>query len=124
MFMGKHKKLHRGTMPGLSGTPFTSAVLERWIVDLLHVDLNHGKLSIGLPLDLRTKEEGRQPLTNSTTVAIGISLCAAAGSCRGGAVNVARLVAIVATYYGDLEAAEAAKVSVRKAAAVVAAAAT
>eukprot|EP00965_Chrysotila_dentata_P105477 3483591-Pleurochrysis_carterae.AAC.1 len=82
-FTSKHKRRHRGTRPGPSGAPFTSAGLARWIIDPLHVDLNHGKLvwkwaltrrvpgdtrgkisaylaSIGLPFDLRTKEEGRQ----------------------------------------------------------------
>eukprot|EP00965_Chrysotila_dentata_P028150 936060-Pleurochrysis_carterae.AAC.1 len=44
-FMSKHKREHRGTRPGPTGVPFTSAGLERWVVDLLHVDLNLGKLT-------------------------------------------------------------------------------
>eukprot|EP00965_Chrysotila_dentata_P028009 931182-Pleurochrysis_carterae.AAC.1 len=35
-FMSAHKRKHRGTPPGPDGTPFTSASLLRWIVDLLH----------------------------------------------------------------------------------------
>eukprot|EP00965_Chrysotila_dentata_P063759 2113156-Pleurochrysis_carterae.AAC.2 len=113
-FISTHKRKHKGTPPGPNGTPFTSASLLQWVVDLLHVDLNEGNLtwkwalfvdchvrrliatlppcsdlscllftnsyvqlhillcsgnvragismylkSIGLPLDLRTKEEGR-----------------------------------------------------------------
>eukprot|EP00965_Chrysotila_dentata_P175721 5801076-Pleurochrysis_carterae.AAC.1 len=43
-FMSAHKRKHRGTHPGPAGLPFSSASLHSWIVDLLHVDLNHGKL--------------------------------------------------------------------------------
>eukprot|EP00965_Chrysotila_dentata_P069559 2297642-Pleurochrysis_carterae.AAC.2 len=92
----QHKRKHHGTPSGpADGTPLTHAALSRrWIVDLLHVDLNEGKLTwkwsltrrlpcmlpahklhgnvrsrvsdclkeLGLPLDLRMKEEGRVSL--------------------------------------------------------------
>eukprot|EP00965_Chrysotila_dentata_P057288 1900296-Pleurochrysis_carterae.AAC.2 len=112
-FVSQHKRKHRGTNPGPAGVPLMSAGLDRWMIDLLHVDLNHGKLvwkwaltrrlpvalgkthsyllslsrqsianvllsasrcvsaadvraaiadhlkSVGLPLNLRTKDEGR-----------------------------------------------------------------
>eukprot|EP00965_Chrysotila_dentata_P024581 813929-Pleurochrysis_carterae.AAC.2 len=90
LFLSAHKKKHSGTNPGPHIVPLTSAGLGRWIVNLLRVDLNLGKLpcvevgarspparcaqgiapavrrrisdflvSVGLPLDMRTKEEGR-----------------------------------------------------------------
>eukprot|EP00965_Chrysotila_dentata_P235724 6200924-Pleurochrysis_carterae.AAC.1 len=43
-FISSHKRKHRGTPPGEVGVPLFSAGLDRWIVDLLHTDLNHGKL--------------------------------------------------------------------------------
>eukprot|EP00965_Chrysotila_dentata_P087476 2888249-Pleurochrysis_carterae.AAC.9 len=44
-YISKHKRNPKGTLPGPDGTPFTSATLDRWIVDLLHVDLNESKLA-------------------------------------------------------------------------------
>eukprot|EP00965_Chrysotila_dentata_P154613 5108996-Pleurochrysis_carterae.AAC.2 len=43
-FIAAHKKKHHSTNPGPAGVPLTFAGLQRWIVDLLHVDLNLGKL--------------------------------------------------------------------------------
>eukprot|EP00965_Chrysotila_dentata_P083859 2767800-Pleurochrysis_carterae.AAC.1 len=43
-FISSHKRKHHGTNPGPDGVPLLSAGHSRWIVDLLHVDLNHGKL--------------------------------------------------------------------------------
>eukprot|EP00965_Chrysotila_dentata_P089796 2964193-Pleurochrysis_carterae.AAC.1 len=43
-FLFRHKRKHHGTSPGPSGVPLTLAGMGRWIFDLLHVDLNHGKL--------------------------------------------------------------------------------
>eukprot|EP00965_Chrysotila_dentata_P210243 6185786-Pleurochrysis_carterae.AAC.1 len=43
-FNAAHKRLHRGTYPGADGVSLLSAGLSRWMVDLLHVDLIHGKL--------------------------------------------------------------------------------
>eukprot|EP00965_Chrysotila_dentata_P105408 3481192-Pleurochrysis_carterae.AAC.2 len=39
-----YKRKHCGTNPGATGVPLVSVGLDRWIVDLLHTDLNHGKL--------------------------------------------------------------------------------
>eukprot|EP00965_Chrysotila_dentata_P023211 769569-Pleurochrysis_carterae.AAC.1 len=41
-FISAHKRKHNGTPPGPNGTPFTSASILQWVVDLLHVDLNEG----------------------------------------------------------------------------------
>jgi len=124
-FLSSHKRKHRGTHPGEAGIPLFSAGLSRWIVDLLHVDLNHGKLvwkwaltrrlpadvraaiseylkSVGLPLDLRTKEEGRVAADKFYEGGHWHVFCYGGGRAPGGAVLVATLVKIVADHYEEL----------------------
>eukprot|EP00965_Chrysotila_dentata_P178679 5900971-Pleurochrysis_carterae.AAC.1 len=137
-FISKHKRRHRGTRPGPSGASFTSAGLARWIIDPPHVDLNHGKLvwkwaltrrvqdtrgkisaylaSIGLPLDLRTKEEGRQSVDKFYDGGAWQQFVLGGGKSPGGPVIIARLVKLVADWYEEVQAVAQAKAALQMAA--------
>eukprot|EP00965_Chrysotila_dentata_P177400 5859118-Pleurochrysis_carterae.AAC.1 len=126
-FISSHKRKHRGTNPGATGVPLCSVGLDRWIVDLLHTDLNHGKLvwkwaltrrlpaevrgaisdylkSVGLPLDLRTQDEGRVAADKFYEGGHWHTFCCGGSKAPGGPVMVATLVKIVADHYDELAA--------------------
>lgn len=123
---------HGGVKLGPSGVPLTKAQLRRWIIDLLHVDMNEGKLTwkwaamrllpravrvdveawlreCGLWLDLRTKEEGRQTQDKFWDDCDWQQLCEGGGKSPGGAVVFAKIVFMIAKHYDHLAAVAAAK---------------
>ena len=120
-----HRKAHRNTALGPNGRPLTSATLFQWVLDFLHVDLNEGKgtwkwglirllpaavrsdmsdylKTHGLPLDLRTKEEGRVAQDKFYDDCEWNRFIEGGGKSEGGPVMIAALVKKVADYYEGL----------------------
>ena len=123
-YITKFKKIHR-IVPGPDGVPFASTTLFHWIVDLLHVDLNEGKLtwkwalvrklpadvrheisalliSYGLGLDLRTKEEGRVAQDKFYDGGEWHKFISGSKKSPRGERIIAEIVLIVATHYERL----------------------
>ena len=103
-----------------------STRLVDWIVDTLHVDLNLGKLtwkwalvrklpplvraeisdylkSIGLGLDLRTKDEGRQAQDKFYDGGVWHTFCVGGKKNPPGPVIIARLLHMIARHYDCLQ---------------------